>query len=112
VTTPVATDLVLNEEQPFPRVQEVNAGDPVTRWFLRGRTFLTLTMRDSRANDNIPVAIPFRQVFEPESRAWECPHEVESNAYYIAELTLAVPAITTDTAIPPVIAMIGAWEGA
>jgi hypothetical protein len=113
VTTPIATDEAINEEQPFPRVQELVAGNPETVWFPSAlESFLTITMRDSRANDNVPVAVPFRQVFEPESRAWECPHELEENGYYIAELTLAVPAITTDTSIQPVITMIGSWEGA
>ena len=113
VTTPVATDEALNEEQPFPRVQEVVAGNPETVWFPSALdSFLTLTMRDSRANDNVPVALPFRQVFEPESRAWECPHALEANGYYIAELTLAVPGVTTDGSVQPAIAMIGSWEGA
>jgi hypothetical protein len=66
-------------------------------------------MRDSRGNDNVPFDTPFRQVFEPESRSWTCPHELETNGYYLVQLTFGVPAVK-DTSIQPIISMTGAWR--
>ena len=103
--------VVQNNERPFPSVQEGVSGQPASNWFPGAvDNFLTVSMRDSRANDNIPTAAPFRQVFEPESHSWECPHELEADGYYIAQLSLAVPTVV-DAGIQPVISMIGSWEG-
>jgi hypothetical protein len=105
------SNVVQNAEQVFPPVAEGISGQPNTEWFPGAvDSFLTLTLRDSRANDNVPVALPFRQVFEPESRTWECPHILDPSAYYIAQLSLSVPAVK-DASIQPAIAMIGSWEG-
>jgi hypothetical protein len=105
------SSVVQNQERVFPSVEEQISGQPTTEWFPSAvDSFLTITMRDSRANDNIPVALQFRQVFEPETHAWECEHQLEPNGYYIVELTLAVPAVTTDASIQPAISMVGSWE--
>ena len=108
---PLGTGVVQqNAERVFPSVEETISGQPTTEWFPGAvDSFLTVSVRDSRANDNVPVALPFRMVFEPETRAWECPHELEQNGYYIVELTLAVP-VVIDASLQPAIAMIGSWE--
>jgi hypothetical protein len=105
-------NVVQNAEKVFATVQGGISDQPTSEWFPSALdSFLTITMSDSRANDNIPVAQQFRMVFEPERRSWECPHELEENGYYIAELTLTVPAVL-DASVQPSIAMIGSWEGA
>jgi hypothetical protein len=103
--------VVQNADRVFPSVQEGVSGQLSSGWFPGAvDSFLTVTMRDSRANDNIPGAIPFRMAFEPESRAWECPHTLEENGYYIVQLTLSNPA-QDDASVQPSISMIGSWEG-
>lgn len=112
-TPPGGTAVQTNAEQVFPTVEGAYSALPSSDWFPNAvDSFAKITIRDSRANDNVPVALPFRQVFEPQSRAWECPHEVEENGYYIAQLTLTVPGVTSDASIQPAVAMIGSWEGA
>ena len=108
--TPAATAYMKNLEQVFPTVDGTEADTPSTRLFANAVDgFLTMTVRDSGANDNVPVALPFRMVFEPESRAWECDADLESSGFYTVELTLDVPAIK-DSAIQPAIALIGSYE--
>jgi hypothetical protein len=103
--------VIQNNERVFPSVEEGISGQPTTEWFPGAvDSFVTISMRDSRANDNIPAAQPFRMVFEPESHAWECPHVLDENGYYIAQITLSVPAVL-DASVQPSIAMIGSWEG-
>ena len=100
-----------NAEQVFPPVSQAIAGQPNTEWFPGALdSFLTFSLRDSRANDNVPVALPFRTVFEPESRAWQCPHVLDPSAYYIAQLSLSTP-VVVDSSVQPAIAMIGSYEG-
>lgn len=107
---PGATAYLKNMEQVFPTVQGSESDTPSSRLFANALdSFLTLTIRDSGSNDNVPVAIPFRQVFEPESREWEVESDLEPSGYYTAELTLSVPAII-DSTIQPSIAMIGSYE--
>lgn len=103
--------VVQNNERVFPSVEEGISGQPNSNWFPGAvENFLTIVMRDSRSNDNIPTAVPFRQAFEPESHSWECPHELEAYGYYIVQLSLAVPTVI-DAGLQPVISMIGSWEG-
>ena len=108
---PLGTGVVQqNAERVFPSVEETISGQPTTEWFPGAvDAFMTVTVRDSRANDNVPIALPFRQVFEPETRAWECPHTMEPNGYYIVQLTLSVPTVI-DASLQPAITMIGSWE--
>jgi hypothetical protein len=107
----VGTNVTLNAEATFPSIQEVIGGLPFSNFFPNAvDSFLTINMRDSHGNDNIPFDLPFRQVFAPETRSWECPHDLSPNAYYLAQLTLNVPGLTTDTSIQPVISMTGSWE--
>ncbi|HUI23373.1 MAG TPA: hypothetical protein VLY82_03160 [Nitrososphaerales archaeon] len=99
-----------NAEMVFPGVQQTVSGQPTSNWFPSAvDSFLTLTMRDSRANDNIPTAIPFRMAFEPTERTWECAHILDPQGYYIASLTLAVPSVI-DASLQPSIAMVGSYE--
>lgn len=106
----VGTTTTLNAEATFPSIEEVIGGLPFTNWFPGAvDSFLTVTMRDYRGNDNVPIDTPFRQVFEPESRLWECPHDLEMNGYYLVQLTLNLPVIK-DTSIQPVISMTGSYE--
>lgn len=98
-------------EEVFPGVEGTYSDQPTSRIFANAvDSFLTITMRDSASNDNVPNAIPFRMVFEPVTRAWECDADLEPSGYYLASLSLAVPGVTTDTAIQPAIAMIGSYE--
>jgi hypothetical protein len=106
----VGTTTTINAETTFPPIEGAISGLPNSNWFPSAvDSFLTVSMRDSRGNDNIPLDTPFRMVFAPKTRSWECPHEVESNGYYLAQLTLAVPAVK-DTSIQPVISMTGSWQ--
>lgn len=99
-----------NAEQVFPTVEGTRSDTPSSRFFANAvDSFLTITVRDSGSNDNVPVAIPFRQVFEPEAREWEVESDLEPSGYYTVELNLAVPAII-DSTIQPSIAMIGSYE--
>ena len=105
-------NVVQNAEKVFATVEGGISDQPTSEWFPGALdSFLTMTMSDSRANDNVPVAQQFRMVFEPERRSWECPHELDSNGYYIVTLTLTVP-VKLDASVQPSIAMIGSWEGA
>jgi hypothetical protein len=109
---PLGTGVVQqNAEKVFATVEGGISDQPTSEWFPGAvDAFMTATIHDSRANDNVPVALPFRQIFEPETRAWECPHELDENGYYIVQLSLAVPTVL-DAQVQPSIAMIGSWEG-
>lgn len=99
-----------NMEQVFSTVEGAYSDQPSSRIFPNAvDAFLTMTMRDSGANDNVPAALPFRQVFEPGTRAWECESDLDPSGYYTVDLDFAVPAIL-DSAIQPSIAMIGSYE--
>lgn len=103
--------LTQNAERVWPSVQESVSGQPATEWFPSAvDSFVSITLRDSRANENVPAALPFRMVFTPESRSWECPHTLDPDGYFIAQITLANPG-QDDTSIQPSIAMIGSWRG-
>ena len=105
------SNVVQNAERVYPSVEEAVSGQPQTEWYSGAvDSFMTILLRDSRANENVPVAVPFRMAFEPEKRSWECPHEMDVNGYYIGQLALAVPAVI-DAAIQPSISMIGSWRG-
>lgn len=110
---PLGTGSVIqNGEKVFATLEGGISDQPTTEWFANAvDSFLKITLRDSRANDNIPGGTQFRQVFEPQSRAWECPHTLEESGYYIAQLVLSVPAVL-DAALQPAISMVGFWEGA
>ncbi len=108
---PAATAYTKNVEEVFPTVEGTLSDTPSLRLFANAvDSFLTMTMRDSGSNDNVPVALPFRAVFDPDTRSWECDSDLDPSGYYIVELSLAVPGITTDSAIQPSIAMIGSYE--
>jgi hypothetical protein len=106
----VGTTLTLNAESTFPSIEEIIGGLPNTNWFPGAvDSAILVSMRDSRGNDNVPLDTPFRQVFEPESRSWVCPHELEPNGYYLVQLTLTPP-VVKDTSIQPIVSMTGAWR--
>jgi len=108
----VGTNATINVENVFPDIEEQIGGLPFTNFFPNAvDASLSITMRDSEGNDNIPFAIPFRQAFEPQQKAWECPHVMAPDAYFIAQLSLAPPTVF-DQSIQPSISLLGFYEGA
>ena len=106
----VGTNATINAENVFPSGGAAVSGLPVTNFFPGAvDSALSITMRDSDGNENIPFPVPFRQAFEPERKALECPHVLGPDAYYVAQLSLAVPAVL-DQSIQPSIAMCGEYE--
>lgn len=80
--------------------------------------FLTVVANDSRGNAVVAagannLGAPFRLVFEPTTRAWEVPHHLEPDDYYLFKLTLSdttPDAAILGTSVQPAIAMIGYQE--
>jgi hypothetical protein len=98
ILTPNATAYTKNLEQVFPTVQGTESDTPSTRLFANAVDgFLDVTVRDSGANDNVPVALPFRMVFG-RSPALGSATQTSSRAGSIRSSSLAVPAII-DSAI-------------
>jgi len=109
---PIGTGAIQqNQDRVFPSVEEAISGQPTSEWFPGAvENFMGMTLRDSRANDNVPTAIPFRLIFEPERHSWECPHVLDPGGYYVAQATLSVPTVI-DQAIQLAVSMVGSWEG-
>lgn len=79
---------------------------------------LSIIMHDSKGNGSIlpgsnGLGAPFRMIFDPVTRSWECPHIMDEEDYYIAQLTLSnsfSSAAVLGTTIQPVVSLIGYQE--